>query len=355
MAGCSPRACSGSFKDTLVAATDVYLNCESIDPIDAKAIERNLATMVEANKPETDAQPAPSDWNAVIDQVYGSDLRVSVTRPDNKPKLLMVAWSFGIDCGNDSLLLVYERDTSRWKQVLRWQSKGDESISDAFGDFFQYAVVPLGATGSWAVAVAHGHPWCTSRWSGFDLDVIAPAQDRLSQRVLFHKKAGYVRFEDVGPVMKAKQDGFDLRLEVGLMDSDIMTRRGVYRFRTTGKNIERIQPIAMNGRDFVDEWLNVKWADAERWSSPEHLVQLKSEHDRIERRLQPDSKDYPSFSYGAVRGCSDDRNHFQVETNEDPSNPMYFQILQGTNSFTMQSMSQQSNPLCKGPDLMRTH
>ncbi len=289
----------------------------------------------------------------MIDQVYGTDLRVSVTVPANKPELLMVDWSFGIDCGNDSLLLVYSRHASQWKQVLRWQSKADESISDAFGDFFQYAVVPLGPTERWGVAVAHGHPWCTSRWSGFDLDVIAPAQDSLPQRVLFHKSAGYVRFEDVRPIIKPKQDGFDLRLEVGLMDPDIMTRCGVYRFRTTEENIERIQPIAMNGRDFVDEWLNVKWADAGRWSSPEHLAQLKSEHDRFERRLQPESKNYPSFSYGAVRGCSDDRQHFQIETSEDPGNLMYFQIMQGANSFTMQSISRQPNPLCKGPDLMR--
>jgi hypothetical protein len=57
----------------------------------------------------------------------------------------------------------------------------------------------------------------------------------------------------------------------------------------------------MNGRDFVDEWLNLEWADAERWSDREHLSTLKSEHDRIEHRLQPGSKDYPSFSYGPVR------------------------------------------------------
>jgi hypothetical protein len=65
-------------------------------------------------------------------------------------------------------------------------------------------------------------------------------------------------------VIKPKQDGFDLRLEVGMLDVDIMTRRGVYRYRTTGKKIERIQPIAMNGRDFIDEWVKVKWSDAVR-------------------------------------------------------------------------------------------
>lgn len=109
---------------------------------------------------------------------------VAVKRPANKPELMTVEWSFGIDCGNDSVLLVYEFDHG-WKRIVRWQSGDYSEISGAFGDFFQYAVVPLGAAGDWAVAVAHGHPWCTSRWSGFDLDVISPAHNRSQQLAIF--------------------------------------------------------------------------------------------------------------------------------------------------------------------------
>ena len=42
----------GPFKDALVATTDAYLSCESSNPANAKAMERTLSAMVEANKPE---------------------------------------------------------------------------------------------------------------------------------------------------------------------------------------------------------------------------------------------------------------------------------------------------------------
>ena len=146
---------------------------------------------------------------------------------------------------------MYEWGGGGWRQVLKWQSEKYSEVNDAFGDFFEYSIAPLSSSGQWAVAVAHGHPWCTSRWSGFDIDIIAPVHHAAPQRVLFHKNYGYSREAD--PVMEAKADGFELRLKIGMMDG-ITTRLGIYRYRTIG-NVQRIQPVAMNGRDFVDEWL----------------------------------------------------------------------------------------------------
>jgi hypothetical protein len=143
-------------------------------------MEHELATALGANKPDSGEQPAPADINAVIDQVYGTELRVSVKRPANRPELLMIEWSFCIDCGNDSMLLVYEHQSSRWKQVLRWQSKDVGSISDAFGDFLQYAVVPLGAPGNWVWLLRMGIRGAPHAGVGFDLDVIR--QPRWSHR-----------------------------------------------------------------------------------------------------------------------------------------------------------------------------
>ena len=59
------------------------------------------------------------------------------------------------------------------------------------------------------------------------------------------------------------------------------------------------------------------------------------------------------YEYGAVRSCSDDRNHFQVQVDKDSGAPTYFQILQRTNSFTMLSISREPDPRCKSADLMR--
>jgi hypothetical protein len=343
-----------SLKDNLVATTDDYMRCKYNGIVDVKAIEQALGANVEANTPkQPNDAAAPFDADAAIDKIYGDDLRVLVKRQKNRPELLSVEWSFGIDCGNDSLLIVYEHKNNAWQRVLRWQSGDYGEISGAFGDFVEYAFVPFGAEGRWAMAVAHGHPWCTSRWSAFDIDVIAPTVSSSQPRVLFHENAGYVR--DVDPLMSFKDDGFDLHLEVGALDMDIMTRQGFYRYRTTGKKIDRIQPIAMNGRDFVDEWLQVKWSDAERWASAEHGAELRALHARIKYQMRPGAHDWPKFTFGAVRACRNGARHFQVEASEHPGGPLYFQILRGNNSFTMLSASTQSNPLCKGGDVMQKH
>jgi len=343
-----------SFKDSLASATDAYLSCGSGASTDAQAMERDVAASVGANGPVSAEQPTAPEPDATIENVYGANLRLTVKRPENRPELLLVQWSFNIDCGDDSVLLMYEHQDGRWKRALRWQSAKIESIQEAFGDFFQYSVVPLGTNGKWAVAVAHGHPWCTSRMSAFDIDVVSPNGEGIPPRVVFHTNYGYSRF-NIEPVMKPRSDGFELRLEVDMMDVDIMTRKGIYRYRTVGNSIVRVQPIAMNGRDFVDEWLQTKWPDAERWSASDNIVELKALHTKIERQMSPDAHDWPQFSYGAVRACKDTPRRFQVEANEDPGGPLYFQILQGANSFTMLAGSSRANPKCEGADLMQEH
>jgi hypothetical protein len=79
--------------------------------------------------------------------------------------------------GSDSMLLVYELQNGAWKQALRWQSPPLKSISAAFGDFFVSALLRAphaGGPGGWRVAVAHGTPWCQSRLSAFEIDLLSP-------------------------------------------------------------------------------------------------------------------------------------------------------------------------------------
>jgi hypothetical protein len=339
------------FKNEIATTITYYLSCAPKEHLETKNVEGDLARLLDANEAasteQTSAGGKPDTNSQVNDQIFGADLKVEVTRPDNKPDLIVVKISFDVPCGSDAMLLVYESREGIWQQALRWQSGDYAEIFDAFGDFFEYAVVPHGKTGQWTMAVAHGHPWCTSRWSGFDIDVIAPAKNSNAQRVVFHHEDGYVR-DDVSP----KKDGFELRLEKGSEDVDLMTRMGIYRYRLEGETFRRVQPIAMNGRDFVDEWLQVDWSDASRWSVEANLASLKKEHERIADLTKSKASTPTMLTYGAVRSCTDEAKHFQVQMNVDPGSPMYFQIKQGENSFTMLSTSLAQDSRCKGPDLM---
>jgi hypothetical protein len=341
-----------AIKEALATTVDTYMRCQGKNEIKARQLQNELAVLLGANAPEKPRQYTPENTSLMDDQVYGGDLKVAVARPVNESQLMAVELSFGIECGDDTILLIYEQNNGVWHRSVRWNSDDYGEISGAFGDFFQYVVMPSGPPMGWVVAVAHGHPWCTSRWSAFDLDVIEPAQGTATQRLLFHKQDGYVRETD--PVMKVKSDGFELRFEKGCLDLGIMTRSGIYRYQFVGDQMHRVQPVAMNGRDFVDEWLQTEWSDAAQWSETSKLKELEAKHAGFLQLRSPEAKGGPLFSYGPVRACSDDAKRFVVELDQDPGTPTYFQVQQGENSFTMRAISHIPFPQCKGPDLMRT-
>ena len=350
------------FKGALVAAADAVLGCAPAT-VDPKAIESSLAAALDANHPTPAQETYDAKKPPVLDHVYGDGLRVKVTAPAAVRRLLLVELSFGIACGSDSVLLGYELSGGHWRRTFRWQSGDYAESKDAFGDFFQYeAFAPTGSP-TWLLATFHGSPWCTSRWSGFSLDLLQPTAGGRPPASVLHRQEDYVR--DVDPVLKLVPGGFQIRVSTGCLDRDIMTRPAIYRYRVDatkdGKfNLQRVQPIAVNGRDFVDEWLQAPWSEVKDWSDPASLPALESAYKRIAALEDPKAKSRPEFEYGPVRRCSDSPAHFQVEFDEDwsttgtqrPATTEYFQILQGKNSFTMAGVSATPDSRCKGADIM---
>ncbi|MGA2571499.1 MAG: hypothetical protein ABSF23_13350 [Terracidiphilus sp.] len=351
----------GALKDAFAALANAAVECSpaSVDP---KSLETTLAKLLDANQPEVQEVYDPKKPPR-LDLIYGADLRVKVTRPQSEPQLLLVEFNFGICCGFDSVLLAYEQSGGAWDQVLRWQSPAYDNIGDAFGDFFDYEVLPKAGSKNWLIAVAHGHPWCTSNMSAFDVDLLQPPANQAPQQTLSHRKLDYRR--DTDPVMKAEPGGFELRMTGDSIDINTIMRPVIYRFHLEGSQLVRVQPIANNGRDFVDEWLESQWDDASRWSAAAGLAELKQVHEKIAAlhdAIPP--ADSPLFTFGPVRGCSDAKAHYQVELDEDwvddkgnsrPGSPTFFQIEEGQNSFTMLSAAANADPHCAGPDIMAKH
>lgn len=342
-----------ALKSALAAAADDYMQCKSTNTVNVKLMETELAELLGANKTIPAGQASVETIPEIVDRVYGDALHVSVSVPTDEPHLLAVKISFEVQCGADTMLLLFDFQGKTWRQVIRWRSYDYVDASGAFGDFFEYVFLHQGPPKHWLVAVAHGHPWCTSRWSGFGLDVLAPSRDGDPQRVLFHEQTGYVR--DTFPTFKPMPDGFELRYKTGSLDPDVMIRPAISRYRVVGDQVGRVQPIAENGRDFVDEWLQTKWTDSKRWSELANASKLEEIHSSIARLRDPKSKNWTSFSYGAVRGCSGNSTLFQVELDQDPGSPLFFRIREGNNSFTMISASPKPDPKCTGHDLMQSH
>jgi hypothetical protein len=53
----------------------------------------------------------------------------------------------------------------------------------------------------------------------------------------------------------------------------------IWHYRIQGDKLDRIDPIALNPRDFTEEWLTQPWSQSELWSQPSARTALQSVHD----------------------------------------------------------------------------
>ncbi len=345
-----------AFKDSLAAAADAFMDCERGGVDDAKGIETRLAGLLGASV-EDSVRKTVGDM-VVTDQgrdkIYGANLQIAARAEEHEPPLIGLKIGFDIPCGVDEMLLIYESSGNGWRRMIRWQSDPYSQISGAFGDFFEYAVFGERRGDDWRVAVAHGKPWCSSSYSGFDLDVLRPATGAIaSQQMVFHKEAAYRRDEE--PTLQAEPDGFLFRVKVTSLSSNSNRKVAIYHYRLHQGQIHRYQPVAENARDFLDEWIQADWNEAADWTARPNLKSLAREHDIVAEFMDKVESKTPEFTYGPVQACSGKQKMVQVEFGGVPSGFKYFQIEQGKDSFTLVSGSNGPDPKCTGPDLMGDH
>ena len=344
------RSTLHNFKQALIYTAEETMRCSTPSAADASQIQASLASLLHANLPQKPSTDVPEvDNHPGVDRgTYGTDLNVGVKVVPNRPDLISIQLRYGIECGDDNLLLLYSRVGGGWRSEVIWQNPDLKSISDAFGDFFLFSLVPSDPTQPYLLAVAHGEPWCTSNMSGIKIDLVAPAASGKPQQHLAHRDELYFR-PDV-PHLKLTSKGFELRATVYSRDMDRIMRPGVFRYRTTSGAIERIQPIANNARDFVDEWLQIPWTEAARWSA-QPPASLEAAHDRFDYKLHTNGGGDSIGSYGPVRACTSAKGLFQIEIDLDSDSKLYAKLRQSPTAFTMVSISPQLDRSCIGPDI----
>lgn len=192
-----------------------------------------------------------------------------------------------------------------------------------------------------------------SRFSGFEIDVLAPSGEPNQPRILWHTSRGYSR-GDYDSRLRSTGNTFEFRTNVPAFDATDFERTVVYRYSVSGDRVERVGPIAVNGFGFVEEWLESPWGEAASVSDKSTLIQLESVHDRFKR-----SKSW-NLSSGPVLACHDSPRHFQVELDADDPSAGYpaafYQIQENGRGYTMLvANSPKPDPRCTGPNLMKKH
>jgi len=338
-------------KQALTTFIRSYMGCVSSNP-DPTEIEKKLLQLVHGF--EFKVQPGqvmnndqlPPDFGK-----YGFELyfRVRVT---DTPRLVSITADFSIECGGDTVLLIFAPEGKSWKESLHWQTEPYKTVGGgtmAFG----YAISPPDDAGRWYVVVHTISPWCSSTWSDIRYAAFRPSADPLHpQKLLSNSDFMWWGNDDYGEVEVGRNE-FDLRFHSSSIDAGVHNRVFIRHYSVKGDRIRRIQPVAVSPRDFVDEWIISPWSESAAWSSSSSADMLRQAHQMMSRREKSTNR---LLEYGSVYKCSGG-DSYQVEVIEETGKNFnvehsYYFHLAGDGPFTMTSVSQKSDGNCGGRNLL---
>lgn len=240
---------------------------------------------------------------------FGSVLSVNVTRPRGHASLVAVTTTVSVHCGSDTSLYLFRREGARWRLALADEADGYEQVNGA-RDRFDFSVSTPDARGSFFVVVADVNPWCTSNWQVMKYRVLRVGEDAYNPRVVLKGDNSIFLGTDLeGFRLTADVDTFTLRFDSNQsLDPGRLIRPHVLKFRVEGDRAERAAPVALAPEDFADEWAQMKWDEAARWSEPSRLSELKKWHDTV----NPDGKGFSGSEILFVQPCGRAESEWQI-------------------------------------------
>lgn len=284
---------------------------------------------------------------------FGSVYAINVTRPRGHKELIAATTDISVHCGSDSSLYLFRREGARWRLVLADEANDYEQVNGA-RERFDFRVSPPDAQGGFFVVSADVNPWCTSSWQMMRYRVFRVGDEAYSPRVVLKGDDSiYLGTEMEGFRLDATANTFTLRFDSSQsLDPGRLIRPHVLKFKVEGESAERVAPVAFEPEDFADEWAQMKWDEAERWSDPSRLEELKRWH----ATLNPDGKGFSGSEILFVQPCGKAASEWQVGvevySDEDSAQlppKVFFTVARERGEFRMRGVSDAQPPGCSGP------
>jgi hypothetical protein len=275
---------------------------------------------------------------------HGDWLTYEVSRVEAHPDMLAVVATLGIRCGSDSILMLYRREGTRWRELMVRRALPYKEASGGWQDL-RFAVSPPGGDGRWFVATVSTTPWCSSSWQGLRYALARPAEDPGRPNVFLDEKTTTWLGSEEERLVRAERDSFELRHVAGSIDPAVHNRRHVRRYAVSGNSARRVPPVAESLRDFVDEWIVSPWTEAKGWSGQDpELV-------RIHARLHSDR--YPLLGeYASIRACGGGLTQIEIGSDEGPG--WFFRARGDVDGpWTLERVARRGSADCSGPNRLR--
>lgn len=213
--------------------------------------------------------------------------RLWIPCPDDQ-----LGWSYGQD--PDSAVYVFHKSAQHWDLVLGVDADFDESGDGGV----EYKVSEPDSHGHWFLVVARTPPTCRRN-----------AQPRVSYEAVRPGSSA-----DQPTVLVKKQDKLNpffeepLKLDVHTYSFAVtygITRKmddepgiAVAEYGITGDQAQRIGALALTPEDFLDQWVQMRWDEASRWTETRSAAELEQWHAKLSA-LAADSVDIQS-----VQSCN---------------------------------------------------
>lgn len=289
---------------------------------------------------------------------FGYVYNVTVRQPEKHDDLLAVVTNLTIPCGSDASLSLYQRNGMSWQLILVSEANGYADITGARGSF-QFGVSPPDAEGRWFVVTADVNPWCSSNWQQLRYKVLRPGEDAMHPQKLLEENTPVYLNADPPYRLTVDREGFQVR-EVAYqsLDASILTRLHVQKYGVRGDRVTRIPPLATAPEDFLDEWMDLKWEDADQWvAASADASKLQFWHGRLSKQAREEKVD---TELDFVQPCPEAENESKwqigllLEGAEEHALPkdfpeeLFFTVKQSQGAFYLEGVEKERPPGCPG-------
>jgi hypothetical protein len=165
---------------------------------------------------------------------------------------------------------------------------------------------------------------------------------------LFHdKQVGYICNDEAPYLRKISADGFQIQFSISSVDEGWLSSSSVMTYKVSEDEVVRVEPVALNPVNFVDEWIRRSWQEAQGWSAPDKLAALQRRHSILQKGGMGDFVSFRSCSIASLSEVG-----FAESFGDGPK--VFFLVRELGNRYTMMQVSDHATATCRGPNRIET-
>lgn len=264
-------------------------------------------------------------------------VQLEISRPAEYPATLLLRIGISIPYGVDEAAYLYEWRRGSWKRVF-----ASERNQDDFGQSInELAFSPASPHEDHLIFTLQEPVSSAGCLPGvrYQLQRIGA---KIDHTVSLLEGLAVMDICDHGHSLKMESNGFLLEFEGAALEAGFR-RTHVLHYKVNGTAALRVSPVALQAQDFVHEWLERSWEEAENWSESVARGSLYDAHEELRN-----AEGYVNGEYVFVQHCQDP-GRWQVAVDFKEYGTQYFLVREGAQyEFQMLDVSADRQEGCPG-------